>query len=108
MELIFVSVRGSEEIDHRFEVVNRAYAQALYVIDCPRFFTHRATLLNLAAKARLAVVSEERPYVEDGGLMSYGPSYEDQMRRSAEYVDKILRGASRAVCPSSSPPRSSS
>ena len=103
MELIFVSVRRSEEIGRSFEAVNRAHAQALYVIDCPPFFTHRATLLNLAAKARLAVVSGERPYVEDGGLMSYGPSYEDQMRRSAEYVDKILKGSKPSSLPIEQP-----
>jgi ABC transporter substrate binding protein len=78
IELSFVSVRTPEELGPAFEAVDRAHAQALYVIDAPPSFTHRATLLNLAAKARLAVVSGERPYVEDGGLMSYGPSYEDE------------------------------
>lgn len=93
IELSVVSVRTPEEILPAFEAVNRAHAQALYVIDCPPFFTHRTTLLALAAKARLAVISGERPYSDEGGLMSYGPSYEDQLRRSAEYVDKILKGA---------------
>jgi putative ABC transport system substrate-binding protein len=87
VELTFVSVRTPDEIVPAFEAVNRARAQALYVIDSPPFFTHRTTLLQLAAKARLAVISGERPYADEGGLLSYGPNYEDQLRRTAGYVD---------------------
>jgi putative ABC transport system substrate-binding protein len=93
VELSFVSVRTADQIGPALETVNRPHAQALYVLDSPPFFTHRATLLQLAAKARLAVISGERPYADEGGLLSYGPSYEDQLRRSAGYVDKILKGA---------------
>jgi len=107
IELSPVSVRTSEEIGPAFEAINRVHAQALYVVDSPPFFTHRTTLLRLAAKARLAVISGERPYADEGGLMSYGPSYEDQLRRSAEYVDKILKGAKASDSQSSSPPSSS-
>jgi putative tryptophan/tyrosine transport system substrate-binding protein len=103
IELSVVSVRKPEEIVPAFEAVNRARAQALYVIDCPPFFTHRTTLLGLATKARLAVISGERPYADEGGLMSYGPSYEDQLRRSAEYVDKILKGAKPSGLPIEQP-----
>jgi putative ABC transport system substrate-binding protein len=93
IELSVVSAGTPEEIDPAFEAVNRAHAQALFVIDSPPFFTHRTTLLRLAAKARLAVISGETPYAHEGGLMSYGPSYEDQLRRSAVYVDKLFKGA---------------
>jgi len=96
-------VRTSEEIGPAFEAINRVHAQALYVVDSPPFFTHRTTLLRLAAKARLAVISGERPYADEGGLMSYGPSYEDQLRRSAEYVDKILKGAKASDLPVEQP-----
>jgi ABC-type uncharacterized transport system substrate-binding protein len=67
------------------------------------FFTHRTTLLALAAKARLAVISGERPYADGGALVSYGPGYEDQMRRSAGYIDKILKGAKAADLPVEQP-----
>ena len=103
IELSFVSARTPEEIGPAFEAVNRAHAQALYVMDCPPFFNHRTTLLKLAAKARLGVISGERPYADEGGLMFYGPSYEDQMRRSAEYVDKILKGAKPSGLPIEQP-----
>ena len=51
------------------------------------------TLLNLAAKARLPVIYGSRQFTDAGGLMSYGPNYGDVFRRSAVYVDKILKGA---------------
>src|SRR5262249_21492073 len=66
-------------------------------------FNHRATILRLAAKARLPVISGERPYADEGGLMSYGPSYEDQLRRSATYVDRILKGAKPSELPVEQP-----
>jgi ABC-type uncharacterized transport system substrate-binding protein len=103
IELSLVSARTPEEIGPAFEMVNRARAQALYVVDCPPFFTHRETLLRLAARARLAVISGERPYADEGGLLSYGPSYEDQLRRSAEYVDKIFKGGSPSSLPIEQP-----
>jgi putative ABC transport system substrate-binding protein len=103
IELNLVSARTSEEIRPALEAISRAHAQALYVVDCPPFFTHRTTLLKLAAQARLAVISGERPYADEGGLMSYGPSYEDQMRRSAEYVDKIFKGGKPSGLPIAQP-----
>ena len=97
IELSFVGLRTPEQIDPAFSAVGRAQAQALYVIDGPLFFTHRTTILKLASKARLPVISGERPFADGGGLMSYGANYADQMHRSAEYVDKILKGARAGV-----------
>jgi ABC-type uncharacterized transport system substrate-binding protein len=103
MELTLVSALTPEGFGSAFEAVNRAHAQALYVVDCPPFFTHRKTLLELAANARLAVISGEKPYAYEGGLLSYGPSYEDQLRRSAAYVDKILKGSKPSDLPVNQP-----
>jgi len=105
IELSLVSARTPEEIGPAFEAVKRARAQALYVVDSPPFFTNRTTLLQLAANARLAVISGERPYADEGGLLSYGPSYEDQLRRSSEYVDKILKGRKPGSLPIAQPTR---
>ena len=65
----------------------------MYVIIDPYFFNHRTTLLSLASKTRLPVIYGERNFVEAGALMSYGPNFGDMFRRSAVYVDKILKGA---------------
>ena len=103
IQLSFERVRTPEEIDPAFAAIGRAHAQALYVIDGPLFFTHRAMLLKLASKAGLPVISGERQYTDEGGLMSYGANYADQMRRSAGYVDKILKGAEPGYLPIEQP-----
>ena len=103
IELSFVSVRTPEEIGPAFSAVSRAHAQALYVLDAPLFFTHRTTLLRLASKARLPVISGEKDFADEGALMSYGANYADQLRRSAGYVDKILKGAKPGDLPIQQP-----
>jgi putative ABC transport system substrate-binding protein len=103
IELSFVEVRTAEQFDAAFSAISRAHAQALYVLDAPLFFAHRATLLKQAAKARLPVMSGEKPFADAGALMTYGANYADQMRRSAEYVDKILKGAKPAELPIEQP-----
>jgi putative ABC transport system substrate-binding protein len=57
----------------------------------------------LASKARLPTVYGLRQYVDAGGLMSYGASYGDLFRRSAGYVDKILKGAKPGDLPIEQP-----
>jgi putative ABC transport system substrate-binding protein len=103
IELSFMSVQTPEEIGPAFSAVSRAHAQALYVIEDPFFFTHRRTLLKLASKARLPVISGERAFADEGGLMSYGANYADQLRRAAGYVGKILKGAKPGDLPIEQP-----
>ena len=93
IELSFVSARTTEEIGPAFSAMTRAHAEALYVLGDAFFHRHQMTLLNLAAKARLPVIYGSRQFTDAGGLMSYGPNYGDVFRRSAVYVDKILKGA---------------
>ena len=103
IELKFVGVRTQEEIGPAFSAVSRAQVQALYVIEDPLFTTHRTALLERASKARIAVIYGDRHYADEGGLMSYGASYGDLMRRSAGYVDKILKGAKPGDLPIEQP-----
>jgi len=103
IELSFVDVRTSEQFSPAFSAVSRAHAQALYVVDDSFFLTHRKTLFKLASKARLPTMSAHRGYVDVGGLMSYGPKVVDLFRRSAGYVDKILKGAKPGDLPIEQP-----
>jgi putative ABC transport system substrate-binding protein len=103
IELKFVGVRTPEEFGPAFLAVSRAHAQALYVIEETLFFTHRMTLLELASKGRLPAMCGARQYADAGGLMSYGPNYGDLFRRSAGYVDKILKGAKPGDLPIDQP-----
>jgi len=96
IQLSFVSARTSKDFNAAFSAARQAEAQALYVIIDPYFFNQRTTLLALASKARLPVIYGEKNFVEAGALMSYGPNFGDMFRRSAEYVDKILKGAKAA------------
>jgi len=103
IQLSFVSVQRPEEIEKAFLAVRRAHAQALYVLSAAQFGIHRRTLLKQVSKARLPSMYEQRHFPEEGGLMSYGANYADQYRRSAEYVDKILKGAKPGDLPIEQP-----
>ena len=103
IDLSFVGVRTPEEIGPAFSAVNRAHAQALYVIEDPLLFIHRTTFLKLASSARLPVVHGAREFADAGGLMSYGVNLGDLFRRSAGYVDKILKGAKPGDLPIEQP-----
>ena len=74
------------------------------IILADRIFLHnRARLMGFATQNRLPGVYAYRELVEAGGLMSFGPSYEDLHRRAATYVDKILKGAKPADLPVEQP-----
>jgi putative ABC transport system substrate-binding protein len=64
---------------------------------------NRMRIITLALGARLPTIFNTRDYVQTGGLMSYGPNYSDQFRRTAELVDKILRGAKAGDIPIEQP-----
>jgi putative ABC transport system substrate-binding protein len=103
IELSFVSVQTPLEFGPAFAAVNRAHAQALYVIEAPFFLTHQTTLLRLTLEARLPAIFGTRAFADAGGLMSYGVNYSEQYRRSAGYVDKILKGAKPGDLPIEQP-----
>ena len=103
IELSFVSAHMPEEFAAAFSAVAQARGQALYVIEDSFFTTHRAILVKLASKAQLPSISGVRQYVDAGALMSYGPSVAGLFRQSAEYVDKILKGAKPADLPIEQP-----
>ena len=71
----------------------------LLMLESPFFTTYRARLAELALTSRLPAVYGQREYVEVGGLVSYGTDFQDLYRRTATYVDKILKGASPADLP---------
>ena len=102
IELTIVPVPKREEFDSSFAMVSRAHAQALYLLESPLFYTQRMALAKLALKAGLPAYGP-RAFAEAGGLMSYGMNYSDQARRSAGYVDKILKGAKPGDLPIEQP-----
>jgi putative ABC transport system substrate-binding protein len=65
--------------------------------------TNWVYISNLALAARLPTIHPTRGYLEQGGLMSYGPDNADLFRRAAGYVDKILKGANAGDLPVEQP-----
>ena len=87
-----MEVRKPAEFESAFTAMTRRHAQALFGAAGLLTTSNRQVLVNLAAKARIPAIWGERQFVESGGLMSYAADFYDQIRRSAIYVDKILKG----------------
>jgi putative ABC transport system substrate-binding protein len=82
----------------------RNRAEGLIVLSSAFFFEHRTLLVELAAKHQLPTMYHQQEFVVgSGGLMSYGPNLRDLFRRSATFVDKILKGAKPADLPVEQP-----
>jgi len=102
LEVLASEVRQAEDIAPAIEAL-KSRVDALYVYTDPLMATHRTRLNILAQGARLATIYGNREYVDAGGLMSYGVNYANQFRRTAQIVDKILRGTSPADIPVEQP-----
>src|SRR6516164_9355899 len=89
LEVLPLEIRRAEDIAPAFQALK---ADALYVAIDQLVVANRTRILTFALSARLPVITSIRDFVKDGALMSYGPSYVDLFRRSADYVDRILRG----------------
>ena len=103
IHLQLLEARGPDEFDGLFAAMVRDRAEALLVVPDPFFVFHRARLGELAAKSRLPAMYGLREHPEAGGLMSYGVDTRDNFRRSATYVDKILKGAKPGDLPVAQP-----
>jgi putative tryptophan/tyrosine transport system substrate-binding protein len=102
LEAVTSEVRRSEDIAPAFDAL-RGRVEALYVCNDPLAATNRVRINTLALGMRLPTMFIAREYVEVGGLMSYGANFLDLYRRTAELVDKILRGAKPADLPVEQP-----
>ena len=98
-----IEVRYLSDLEDAFKAAKSEQADALHVLPSPFFNTHRARLVELAARYRLPAVYEFREYVDAGGLMSYGPSARDMYFQAAGYVDRVLRGAKAGELPIEQP-----
>ena len=102
LEVTTSEIRRAADIAPAFDAL-KGHADALYVCTDPLVNTHRIRVNILALAARLPTIHSLREYVEAGGLMSYGPNIPDLLRRAADFVDKILRGARPADIPVEQP-----
>ena len=102
LETFKLHVTKAEEIVPAIQSM-KGVADALYICSDPFLTTHRVRINTLAIAQKLPTINAFREYVVAGGLLSYGPNFPDLFRRSADYVDKILRGAKPADIPVEQP-----
>jgi putative tryptophan/tyrosine transport system substrate-binding protein len=103
---VTVQDRGVPDIDgleNIFAILSKDRPDALLTMVDPFTRRHLQRILEFAAKNRLPAMYEDRFFVEAGGLISYGPWIAELWRRSATYVDKILKGAKPADLPVEQP-----
>jgi putative tryptophan/tyrosine transport system substrate-binding protein len=74
-------------------------SDGLLVMPDGMFWNNRATVIDLASKARVPAIYPEREYADDGGLIAYGANVPEHFRLAADYVDRILRGANPGDLP---------
>lgn len=103
VKLALVEVHSAGDIENAFSEMTKRRVDAFTILGTPMFFLERARLAQLAARARLPAIYSTRQFVDQGGLMSYGASLDDLMRRAAGYVNKILKGANPAELPVEQP-----
>lgn len=98
-----VEVQSANDFEPAFAQMNKAGETALLVILSPMITFNSRRIVELALKYRLPGMYPTKQFAEEGGLMAYGPLIADLYRRSATYVDKILKGANPGELPVEQP-----
>jgi putative ABC transport system substrate-binding protein len=105
IQLLSLDVRRAYDFEGAFLAALRARADALIAVGDVLLVTHRARIVDFAAKNRLPAMHGNEDYMDAGGLMFYGANGADMFRRAATYVDKILKGAKPGDLPVEQPNR---
>ncbi|MBI2181185.1 MAG: ABC transporter substrate-binding protein, partial [Deltaproteobacteria bacterium] len=100
-----LEIKSADDIDRAFAAMTKARDQAIIILTSPFATLNSKRLVELALKHRLPGIYPTRQFVEEGGLMAYGPLIADLYRRAATYVDKILKGRTPADLPIEQPMR---
>ena len=103
MEVRSVEIRDSGELERALTELDRNRPGALLLLADPLTLSQRLRIVEYAAEQKLPAMYELSQFVDAGGLMSYGPNVDDIVRRSATYVDRILKGAKPGDLPIEQP-----
>ena len=103
LQLHTAEISTEDGLEDAFAAINKAAAQAFIVLTDPILFSQRKLIVEFASKNRLPAVYFFQGFVEEGGLMSYGPSDADLFLRAAGYVDRILKGTKPGDLPVEQP-----
>ena len=100
-----LGVRGPDDIDAALSTMSRERPDAVFVVSDALTNINRKRIIDFAATNHIPAMYEFGYYVQDGGLMSYGPNSDDMLKRAAVYVDKILNGSKPGELPVEQPTR---
>ena len=103
VQLQYLDIQSPDDIESAFSVLKKERVGAFIVLRNPVASTHRKRIVDLAAKSHLPAMYVTPEWVEAGGFISYAPDNQDNWRRAAAYVDKILKGAKPADLPVEQP-----
>jgi putative tryptophan/tyrosine transport system substrate-binding protein len=103
VELRPINVRDPREIEQAVAAFARSANGGLVVTANPQAADHHDLIITLAARHKLPAIYFERYFAAAGGLISYGPNFNDEFRRAAGYVDRILKGEKPADLPVQAP-----
>ena len=85
-------------LESAFQTAKQKQVGAIMTTTARPYFAERKRIVELAVKYRLPAIYFQKEFVDEGGLMSYGADFDDLFRKSAHYVDKILRERNRLIC----------
>jgi putative tryptophan/tyrosine transport system substrate-binding protein len=97
------SPADAKGLESAFQTAKQKQVKAIVTTTNRQFFAEKKRIVELANKNRLPAIYFQKEFVDAGGLMSYGVDYDDLYRKSAHYVDKILKGAKPADLPVQQP-----
>lgn len=100
-----LGVREPDDFAVAFSAMLRQPPHAIFLVTDALTNLNRKRVIEFAAQHRIPAMYENSSYAKDGGLMSYGPDFQDNIRRAAYYVDRILKGAKPAEMPMEQPTR---
>lgn len=102
---VFAEADDAHDLERAFAAIRRAEPDALLVMSSTFLYNQRRAIAELASGASLPAMYPQRGHVEAGGLMSYGEDHERNFQRSAQLLDRVLKGAAPADIPMEPPPK---
>jgi putative ABC transport system substrate-binding protein len=103
LDLLIVGAKSPEDLPAAVGTLEDGQVDALIIVETGLFLNHAGSLIDKAIRNRWPTANSSRQYAEIGGLLAYGVDYLESCKRSAEYVDKILKGAKPADLPVEQP-----
>jgi putative ABC transport system substrate-binding protein len=105
LEIVTSTVQHRDELASTFDKFRAEQVSAMMTLADAMLFAERQLVVDLAMAAKLPGIFPERPFVDAGGLLSYGPDVLEAFKRAAGYVDRILKGANAGALPFEQPSR---